>query len=101
MVVDVGLRAAVSNYPSARLTFVMVTITGTLNARAIARCSLDIPINPAFAPTMSMTQSGEWDVIPYSVVLRYRSCPARSKCRVAYRFNIEVDHGSSAQTTYQ
>jgi hypothetical protein len=75
----------------------MQTTTGTLKARAIDKCSLDIPrritdynsvpskvmhndlpIRPAFAPTMRMTQDGAPDVRPYNVVLRYRSCPARS-----------------------
>ena len=73
----------------------MHTTTGTLNARAIAKCSLDIPdyqmkttvhprlirnppIKPALAPTMRITQEGAPDVKPYNVVFRYRSCPARS-----------------------
>ncbi len=59
-------------------TFVMHTTTGTLNANAMARCSLDIPMSPALPPTIRMTQDGDPDVRPYNVVLRYRSCPARS-----------------------
>lgn len=60
------------------LTLVIHTTTGTLKARAMARCSFDIPINPAFAPTIKITQEGAPDVRPYSVVFKYRSCPARS-----------------------
>lgn len=60
-------------------TFVMQTTTGTLSANAIARCSFDIPINPALAPTIRITHEGAPDVRPYNVVLRYRSWPARSK----------------------
>jgi hypothetical protein len=57
----------------------MHTTTGTLSARAMARCSLDMPIRPAFAPTIRMTHEGAPEVSPYKVVFRYRSCPARSK----------------------
>lgn len=57
----------------------MQTIRGTLKANAIAKCSLDMPISPALAPTISMTHEGAPDVRPYSVVFKYRSCPARSK----------------------
>jgi hypothetical protein len=57
----------------------MQTTTGTLNASAIERCSLDIPIRPAFAPTIRMTQLGAPEVSPYNVVFRYRSCPAKSR----------------------
>ena len=57
----------------------MQTTTGTLSANAIARCSFDIPINPALAPTIRITQEGAPDVSPYNVVLRYRSWPAKSK----------------------
>lgn len=32
---------------------VMTTITGTLRARAMPRCSFDIPISPLLAATMS------------------------------------------------
>jgi len=60
-------------------TFVMQTTTGTLSANAIARCSFDIPIRPALAPTIRITHEGAPDVRPYNVVLRYRSWPARSK----------------------
>lgn len=63
------------------LTFVMQTTTGTPRAKAIAKCSLDIPINPALAPTIKRTQDGAPEVRPYRVVLRYRSCPAKSKWR--------------------
>ena len=62
----------------ALITLVMQTITGMVNARAAARCSLDIPIRPAFAPTIRMTQDGDPEVRPYNVVFRYFSCPARS-----------------------
>jgi len=51
-------------------TFVMQTQTGTFSARDIARCSFDMPIIPAFAPTMSTTQEGAPEVRPYNVVLR-------------------------------
>ncbi len=54
-------------------TLVMHTTTGTLNASAIAKCSLDMPISPALPPTMRMTQDGDPDVRPYNVVFRYRS----------------------------
>ena len=60
------------------LAFVIQTTTGTLNAKAIARCSFDMPINPAFAPTIKMTQEGAPDVRPYNVVFKYRSWPAKS-----------------------
>lgn len=56
----------------------MQTTIGTLSASAIAKCSLDIPIKPAFAPTIRTTQDGAPDVKPYNVVFKYRSCPARS-----------------------
>ena len=45
-------------------TFVMQTTTGTLSARAIAKCSFDMPMSPAFAPTIRMTQEGAPDVSP-------------------------------------
>ena len=45
-------------------TLVMHTATGTLRARAIAKCSLDIPINPAFAATIKSTKDGAPDVRP-------------------------------------
>lgn len=48
----------------------MQTTTGTLKASAMAKCSLDIPIKPAFAPTISITHEGAPDVKPYSVVFR-------------------------------
>ena len=69
----------------------MHTETGTLSARAIAKCSLDIPISPAFAATIKITNDGDPEVrpkaeqflqiyhqdqgsdAPYRVVLRYRS----------------------------
>ena len=35
--------------------------------------SLDIPMSPALAPTMSITKSGRHPVIPNTVVFRYRS----------------------------
>lgn len=63
---------------SYELALVIHTTTGTLNANAMARCSLDMPISPAFPPTMSMTHEGAPDVSPYNVVLRYRSWPAKS-----------------------
>lgn len=62
-----------------RLTFVMHTTTGTLNANEMAKCSFDIPMSPALPPTIKITQDGDPDVRPYRVVFRYRSCPARSK----------------------
>lgn len=46
------------------LTFVTQTMTGTFSANAIARCSLAIPMRPAFAPIISMTQDGAPDVSP-------------------------------------
>src|ERR1700731_5364052 len=52
-------------------TLVMQTTTGTFNARAIAKCSLDIPMKPAFAPTIRMTQVGASEVSPYIVVFKY------------------------------
>lgn len=55
------------------LTLVMQTTTGTLNASEIARCSLDMPINPALPPTMRRTHEGAPEVRPYRVVLRYLS----------------------------
>ena len=61
-----------------KITLVMQTMTGMVKARAAARCSLDIPMRPALAPTMRMTQDGDPEVKPYSVVFRYFSCPARS-----------------------
>ena len=54
-------------------TLVMHTTTGTFKASEMARCSFDIPITPAFAPTIRTTQEGAPDVSPYNVVLRYRS----------------------------
>jgi len=60
------------------LTLVIHTATGTPRASAIARCSLDMPISPAFAPTIKMTHEGAPEVRPYNVVFRYRSCPAKS-----------------------
>lgn len=54
-------------------TLVMQTTIGTLRAKAIAKCSFDIPIRPALAPTIKRTQDGAPDVNPYSVVFRYRS----------------------------
>ena len=56
----------------------MHTTMGTLNASAIAKCSFDIPIKPALAPTMRITQDGAPDVKPYNVVFKYLSWPARS-----------------------
>jgi hypothetical protein len=61
-----------------RSTLVMQTMTGMVKARAAARCSLDIPMRPALAPTIRITQDGDPDVKPYNVVFRYFSCPARS-----------------------
>lgn len=64
---------------------VIQTTTGTLKARAIARCSFDIPISPALAPTIRITHDGAPDVNPYRVVFKYRSWPARStKWRYIY-----------------
>ena len=51
-------------------TFVIHTTTGTLRARAMARCSFDIPINPALAPTIRITQDAAPDVKPYNVVFK-------------------------------
>ena len=65
-------------YERCEVTFVIHTTTGTLKASAMDRCSFDIPINPALAPTIKMTQDGAPEVRPYSVVFRYRSWPARS-----------------------
>lgn len=78
-------------------TLVTTQTTGTERARATERCSahahpsqrrnrasrrksvpFDIPMRPAFAPTMSKTKSGDVAVSPNNVVLRYFSCPARS-----------------------
>lgn len=42
----------------------MHTATGTLRASAIAKCSLDIPIRPAFAATIKMTKEGDPEVRP-------------------------------------
>jgi hypothetical protein len=48
---------------------VMQMTTGTLRARDIAKCSLDIPISPAaFAPTIRKTHDGAPEVRPYNVV---------------------------------
>jgi hypothetical protein len=38
-----------------RRTFVTQTTIGTFRARATPRCSFDIPIKPAFPPTINMT----------------------------------------------
>lgn len=57
----------------------MQTINGTSKASVTARCSFDIPIRPALAPTIKITQEGAPDVSPNSVVFKYLSCPARSK----------------------
>jgi len=65
-------------YEQYELAFVIHTTTGTLKASAMDRCSFDIPINPALAPTIKITQDGAPEVKPYSVVFRYRSWPARS-----------------------
>ena len=65
-------------YRKRRKTLVMQTTIGTLSARATARCSFDMPMTPALAPITRITQDGAPDVKPYNVVLRYRSCPARS-----------------------
>lgn len=46
-------------------------ITGTPNASAIARCSLDMPMSPALPPTIKTTHDGEPDVNPYRVVFKY------------------------------
>jgi len=59
-------------------TLVTHTTIGTLNASAIDKCSFDIPMRPAFAPTIRITQEGAPEVKPYNVVLRYFSWPARS-----------------------
>ena len=67
----------------------MQTTTGTPSASAIARCSFDMPMSPAFAPTMRITQEGAPEVRPYNVVFKYRSCPAKSgKC---------LNNGNSSQ----
>ena len=60
------------------VTFVMHTTTGTLKASAMARCSFDMPIRPALAPTIKMTQDGDPEVRPYNVVFKYLSWPAKS-----------------------
>ena len=59
-------------------TLVMHMMKGMLSAREIARCSFDIPMTPALAPTIIMIQDGAPDVKPYKVVFKYRSCPAKS-----------------------
>jgi hypothetical protein len=46
------------------LTLVIHTTTGTPRAKAMARCSLDIPINPALAPTIKITHEGAPEVRP-------------------------------------
>ena len=63
---------------SSTLTLVIHMIKGTLKASEIAKCSFDIPMIPAFAPTMIIMHDGAPEVNPYRVVFRYRSCPARS-----------------------
>lgn len=60
------------------MTFVMQTTTGTLSAKAMAKCSLDIPMSPALAPTIRSTQEGAPEVSPYNVVFKYFSWPAKS-----------------------
>ena len=70
---------------TSKITFVMQTTTGTLNANAIAKCSFDMPIRPALAPTIRITQEGAPDVRPYNVVFRYLSCPAKSRLRLSAR----------------
>lgn len=57
-------RLGISDMRVAGLALVMQTTTGTLRARAIDKCSLDIPISPAFAPTIKMTQEGAPEVKP-------------------------------------
>ena len=69
-------------YEGSERTFVIHTTTGTLKASAMDRCSFDMPINPALAPTIKMTQEGAPEVKPYNVVFRYRSWPARSDSTV-------------------
>ena len=43
-------------------------------------------MRPALAPTMRMTQDGDPEVRPYSVVFRYFSCPARSVIIIQWDF---------------
>jgi hypothetical protein len=52
-------------------TLVTTHTTGTERARATDKCSFDIPISPALAPTMRRTKSGCVAVSPNNVVLRY------------------------------
>ena len=56
---------------NSKRTLVTTQTTGMLNASATERCSLLIPINPAFAPTTRRTKSGRVAVKPNKVVLRY------------------------------
>lgn len=51
-------------------TLVTTQTTGTERASATERCSFDMPIKPAFAPTMSSTKLGLVAVRPNKVVLR-------------------------------
>lgn len=60
----VGMNKRQSRGSYHDFTLVIHTTTGTLKASAMARCSLDIPINPALAPTMRTTQDGAPDVKP-------------------------------------
>lgn len=71
-------------------TFVTQTTTGTLKANAIAKCSFDIPIKPAFAPTMRITHEGAPEVSPYSVVFKYFSCPARSMKEMIFAACMDI-----------
>ena len=58
------LSQYVRTHRDGSLTLLIQIITGTLSARAIAKCSFDMPISPAFAPTINMTQDGAPDVRP-------------------------------------
>lgn len=74
------------------LTLVIHTATGTPRASAIARCSLDMPISPALAPTIRMTHEGAPEVRPYNVVFRYRSCPAKSARDYMREIQFPIDY---------
>ncbi len=55
----------VHQHPRTRMpTLVMHTTIGTLKANAIDKCSFDMPMSPALAPTINMTQEGAPEVSP-------------------------------------
>mmetsp|Transcript_25979 Transcript_25979/g.68170 ORF Transcript_25979/g.68170 Transcript_25979/m.68170 type:complete len:378 (+) Transcript_25979:517-1650(+) len=73
-----SLRVAASTFGGHMSILVITTNTGLPSANVRPRCSLVIPMMPAFEPIMSITNSGMWPVRPNTVVFKYRSCPARS-----------------------